>query len=123
MENLSTFVENSLFELASELPSQIKDICHILEIIDEINNSNLSSGAIFVRFNVVNMFPSMDNNMRIASDRKYLDEMECKDLPTDCVTEALELCLSCNNSVFSNGNYLQTDGTAQDLICLALMRI
>ena len=123
MENLSIFVENSLFELASELPSQIKDICHILEIIDEINNSNLSSGAIFVRFDVVNMFPSMDNNMRIASDRKYLDEMECKDLPTDCVTEALELCLSCNNSVFSNSNYLQTDGTAQDLICLALMRI
>ena len=123
MENLSIFVENSLFELASELPSQIKDICHILEIIDEINNSNLSSSAILVRLDVVNIFPSMDNNMGIASDRKYLDEMECKDLPTDCVIEALELCLSCSNSVFSNSNYLQTDGTAQDLICLALMRI
>ena len=51
--------------------------------------------------------------MRITSVRKYLDERESKDLPTDCVIEALELCLSCNNSVFNNTNYLQTDGTAQ----------
>ena len=51
--------------------------------------------------------------MGITSVRKYLDERESKDLPTDCVIEALELCLSCNNSVFNNTNYLQTDSTAQ----------
>ena len=51
--------------------------------------------------------------MGIASVRKYLDDRESKDLPTHCVTEALELCLSCNNSVFNNTNYLQTDGTTQ----------
>ena len=113
MENLSIFVENFLFELASELPSRIKDTCHMLEIIDDINNSNLSSNAILVSFDIVNMFPRIDNNMGIASVRKYLDGRECKDLPTDCVIEALELCLSCNNSVFNNTNYLQTDGTAQ----------
>ena len=27
--------------------------------------------------------------------------------------EALELCLTCNNSIFNNENYLQIDGTAQ----------
>ena len=113
MENLSIFAENVLFELASELPSRIKDTCHMLEIIDDVNKSNLSSNAILVSFDIVNMFPSIDNNMGIASVRKYLDERECKDLPTDCVIEALELCLSCNNSVFNNNNYLQTDGTAQ----------
>ena len=141
VENLSIFVENVLIELARELPSQIKDTCHMLDIIDDMNNSNLSSNAILVSFDIVNMFPSIDNNMGIASVRKYLDERECKDLPTDCVIEALELCLSCNNSVFNNTNYLQTDGTAQgplqtelrdlckltvqlrDLICLALMQI
>ena len=85
----------------------------MLEIIDDMNNSNLSSSAIPVSFDVVNMFPSIDNNMGIASVRKYLDERESKDLPTDCVIEATELCLSCNNSVFNNTNYLQTDGTAQ----------
>ena len=33
--------------------------------------------------------------------------------PTQSVIEALELCLTCNNSIFNNKNYLQTDGTAQ----------
>ena len=93
-ENFSIFVENVLFELVSQLPSRIKDTCHILEIIDDINNSNLSSGAILVSFEVVNMFPSIDDNMRNASVRKYLDEREC------------------NNSVVNSINYLQTDGTA-----------
>ena len=58
---------------------------------------------------VVNMFASSINiNMGIASVRKYLDGLECKTLPTDSVVEALELCLSCNSSVFNNTNYLQT---------------
>ena len=113
VENLSIFIENVFFKLASELPSRIKDTCHVLEIIDEMNNSNLSFSAILVSFDVVNMFPSIDNNMGIASVRKYLDERECKDLPTDCVIEAFELCLSYNHSTFNNTNHLQTDGTAQ----------
>ena len=112
VENVSIFVENVLFELVSQLPSRIKDTCHILEITDDKNNSNLSSGAVLVSLEVVNMFPSIDDNMRNASVRKYLDERECKDLPTDCLIEALKLCLSCNNSVVNSINYLQTDGTA-----------
>ena len=59
------------------------------------------------------MSPGIDNNMGIASVRKYLDEKECKDIPTDCVIEVLELPLSCNNSVFNDTIYLQTYGTAQ----------
>ena len=82
VENLSIFVENVLFELASELPSRVKDTCHMLEIIDDMNNCNLSSSTILVSFDVVNMFPSIGNKMGIASVRKYLDERECKDFPT-----------------------------------------
>ena len=66
VENLSIFAENVLFELASELPSRVKDTCHILEIIDDMNNCNLSSSTIYVSFDVVNMFLSIDNNMGIA---------------------------------------------------------
>ena len=113
MDNLSIFVENVLFELASKLPSQIKDTSHILEITDDMNNSNLSSSTISVSFDVVNMFPRIENNAEIASVRKYPDVRECKDFPTDCVIEALVLCLYCNNSIFNNTNYLQTDSAAQ----------
>ena len=69
VENLSIFVENVLFELVSELPSRIKDTCHMLEIIDDMNNFNLSSNAILVSLDIVNMFPSIDNNVWIASVR------------------------------------------------------
>ena len=37
------------------------------------------------------MFPSIDNNIRTVSVKKYLDERICKDLPTDGVIKALEL--------------------------------
>ena len=33
--------------------------------------------------------------------------------PVECILEGLELCLTCNNSIFNNRNFLQTDGTAQ----------
>ena len=35
----------------------------MLEIIDDINNSNLSSSAILVSFDVVDTFYSIDNDM------------------------------------------------------------
>ena len=59
------------------------------------------------------MFRSIDNKMGINSVKKFLDERVYKDPPTQCVIEALELCLSCNKSVFNNTNYIQTDGSAQ----------
>ena len=123
VENLSIIVENVLLELASGLPSQINDTCHMLEIVDDMNNSNLSSSAILLSFDVVNMFSSIDNNMGIASVRKHFDEREYKDLPTDFVIKTLELCLSFNSFAINNTNYLQTDGTTQDLKCLAIMQI
>ena len=64
-----------------------------------------------MNFDIINMFPSIDNKMGIHSVNKVLDERASKD--PQCVIETLELCLSCNNSVFNNTIYIQTDGTAQ----------
>ena len=59
------------------------------------------------------MFPNIDNNLGLSSVKKYLD-LCSKNIPaTNCLLEALELCLSCNNSIFNNEKYLPTDGTAQ----------
>ena len=41
MEHLSIFVKKVLYGIASELSSRIKDINHMLDIIDDLNNSNL----------------------------------------------------------------------------------
>ena len=113
VEHLSIFVEKVLYGIASELPSRLKDTNHLLDIIDDLSNLNLHPESVLVSFDVINMFPSIDNKMGINSVKKFLDERVYKDPPTQCVIEALELCLSCNKSVFNNTNYIQIDGSAQ----------
>ena len=107
------FVEKVLYDIASDLPSRIKDTGHMLDITDEINNSNLPTYSILVGFDMVKMFPSVDNKSGLKSVHDILKLRGSKFPSASCVIEALELRLSCNNSVFSNKNYLQTDGTAQ----------
>ena len=59
------------------------------------------------------MFPNINNNLELSSVKKYLDLCSKNILPTNFLLEALELCLTCNNSIFNNENYLQIDSTAQ----------
>ena len=59
------------------------------------------------------MLPSIDNKIGINSVIKFLGKRACKNPPTLCIIEALELCLNCNNSIFNNTNYIQTDSTGQ----------
>ena len=90
MENLSIFVEKALYGIASELPSRINDINHMLDFIDDLNNSNLYLKSVLVSFDIIDMFPSVDNKMEINSVKKFLDEKACKDSPTQCVIEAMK---------------------------------
>ena len=113
METLSIFVERVLFDLGNDLPSRIRDTGHVLNTFDELNRSNLPSEFILVGFDIVNIFPSIDNNFGFKTVFKILQSHVNKFPPTQPVIEALELCLTCNNSIFNNKNYLQTDGTAQ----------
>ena len=59
------------------------------------------------------MFPNIDNKSGLKSVHDILELRDSKFPLTSCVIEAVELCLSCNNSIFNNTNYLQRDGTAQ----------
>ena len=60
------------------------------------------------------MFPSIDNEFGLKAVFEILESRGNKFPPTQFVIEALELCLICNNSIFNNKNYLQTDNTAQE---------
>ena len=85
----------------------------MLDIIDNLNSLDLPLNSILVSFDIINMFPNIDNNLGLSSVKKYLDLCSKNIPPTNCLLEALELCLLCNNSIFNNENYLQRDGTAQ----------
>ena len=72
IENLSIFVENKLYDIASELPSRIKDTNHMLDIIDKLNSLDWPLNSILVSFDVINMFPNIDNNIGFSSVKKYV---------------------------------------------------
>ena len=53
------------------------------------------------------MFHYVDNKMRGNSVIRFSDQGVCKEPPAQQVIGALELCLSWNNVVFNNTNYIQ----------------
>ena len=55
------FVENVLYDIASELPSIINDTNHMLNIIDNFNSLHLPLDYILIGFDIINIFPNIDN--------------------------------------------------------------
>ena len=113
IESLSIYIEHVLFELSESMPSRIKDSNHLLDIIDNMNSMFLPANAILVSFDIVNMFPNIDNKSGLDAVKSVLLKRSTNTPPVECILEGLELCLTCNNSIFNNRNFLQTDGTAQ----------
>ena len=58
------------------------------------------------------MFPSISNQRRIQAVQNIVNTHAIKNPSTYCVIERLKLRLYKTNSVLSNGNLLQTNGTA-----------
>ena len=112
IENLARFVEVICAPLAENLPSRIKNTSHLLDIIDHINGNGISNNTTLVSFDIVNMFPSIDNTKGIKAIKDELEKRNEKNPSTKCVIEGLEICLFNNNSIFDNKNLLQTNGTA-----------
>ena len=83
----------------------VKDTSEMLAIIDNLNKSNtLISDCKLVSFDIINMFPSIDNISGLTARQDQFPV---------CIIEALKLCLQCNNFIFNNKNFLQSDGIAQ----------
>ena len=83
-----------------------------MELIDDINQKGIPEGAILVSFDVVNMFPNIDNERGLRTLQTAFNKRTIQNPSTQCLMEALRLCLYCNNSVFNGTNLLQTNGTA-----------
>ena len=59
------------------------------------------------------MFPNIDNKSGLPSVKEALTNSNFDVDSTQCIVDALEICLTCNNSKFNHQHFLQTDGTAQ----------
>ena len=84
-----------------------------MNIIDIINDSNnLTEASVLVSFDIVNMFPSIDNVSSLETVSETLENRETAFPPAECILKALKLCLECNNSAFNEKLHLYEDGTA-----------
>ena len=112
IENLARYIESVCAPLTENIASRIKNTAHLLEIVDELNTTEIPENAMLVSFDIVNMFPSMDNVNGVNTMRAALEKRVVKNPSTECIIEGLEICLFNNNSVFADANLLQTNGTS-----------
>ena len=81
-------------------------------MIDTINQNTIPERTLLVSFDIVNMYPSIDNKKGIEAVKSVLDMRPVKKPSTQCIIEALSICLHYNNSVFAGKHLLQVNGTA-----------
>ena len=76
-----------------KINSRIKDTPNMLNIIDDINNNNMiTDSSILVSFDIVNMFPSIDNISGLDAVSEILSKRESYFPPAGCILEALSVC-------------------------------
>ena len=97
IENLAIFVVKHCAKLTENMPTKINDSYHLIDIFETLNASGIPDNAILVSFDIVNMFPSIDNNRGVAAVKNALDSQTNLSPSTECTIEALEICLTNNN--------------------------
>ena len=114
VEQLWRIFQKCLFPEVLKIKSRVQHTSEMLNFIHFLNDSNiLTKNCMLVSFNIVNMFPSTDNESSRQAVEKALEAREEQFPPTLCITEALKLCLKCNNSILTRRHFLQNDGVAQ----------
>ena len=73
IENLSRFIEIICSPLTEVMQSRIKDTSHLLDIIDTLNEQAISHHTKLVSLDIVNMFPSIDNQRGIQAVQDILN--------------------------------------------------
>ena len=109
--SLSIYIEHVLLELSENMRFRINKSIHLLDITDNINSMFLPANATLVSSHIVNMFPKIDNKSDLDGVKSPLLKRSINTPPVECTLESLQLCLTCNNSIFNDRNFQQTDGT------------
>ena len=65
----------------------------------------LPEKRVLVTFDVVNMFANTDNKSGLLSVKEALTDTNFDVDSTQCIADAFEICLTCNNSKFNHQHY------------------
>ena len=107
VQPLSKFVQHNIRHLPSHLPHQVLDVKEFLQKIDYINKtiSPLPSSTRIVICDVSKLYPSVNNLMGVPAVRDLLSKFPSPYTPlTNCIIEALQICLDCNVCRFMTGD-------------------
>ena len=77
--------------MTENFKSRIKNTDHLLNIIDDLNARGIPENTILVSFDIVNMYPSIDNKNGIEAIRKFLNERINQQPSTQSIVEGLEI--------------------------------
>ena len=93
----------------------------MLEIIDVLNKSVLSENCVLVSFDVVSIIPNIDNKSGFISVKRAFADSNFDVDSTQCISDALEVCLKDNNSKFNHQHFYKLMVRHRILICLVPM--
>ena len=86
-----------LYPEVLKVESRIQDTSEMLNFIDYLNKSNISTeDCIIVSFDIVNMFSSINNQPGLEAVKNALEAIQEQFPPTNCIIEALKFCLESN---------------------------
>ena len=69
IENFSRFIEVVCAPLTNDIERRLRDTSHLLDTIDESNLERIPDNTILVSFDIINMYPGIDNDRCIAAVR------------------------------------------------------
>ena len=101
--------------LIDNIEIKIKDTANLLGIIvDNLNTNRLPENRLLVSFDMVNMFPNIDNvkGIHTRSKNHGSDNKQVKEPPTECIIKGLETRLFNFSSKFDQDYPLNTNNTA-----------
>ena len=70
IENLAILIEKLCAKLTENLPIKINDSYDLDDKFVKLNAKGIPENAILVSFDIVNIFPSIDNNRGVAAVKK-----------------------------------------------------
>ena len=94
--------------LTCNIEARMKDT---VKIINHLNTNVLPENTLLVSFDIINMFPNIDNMKRIQAVKILIDSRKVEEPSTECIIKWMEICLYINNSKFDQDHLLQTNGT------------
>ena len=89
IENLAIFVEKQCAKLTENIPAKINDSYRLIDTFEILNAKVIPNDNILVSFDLVNMFPSIDNNGSAAAVKNALGSRNNLSFSTECIIEAL----------------------------------